>query len=194
MSPSQGECSEFDSRRPLTSFNSMNDFIVRTAEEKDAPQIAKVQVETWQYAYKGQLPQEHLDKLSIGKRTKRWQEILSDKKNSNVTFVAKKDDYIVGFCSAGPCRDDDMDSETGEILSIYVDSITMRKGVGTELMEQGLDYLREKGFKKAILWVLVTNDKARQWYENRGWKCEGKIKEEIHMDTSTSVIRYLRKF
>ncbi len=172
----------------------MNDFIIRPAKKEDASQVAKVQVETWQYAYKGQLPQEHLDKLSIEQRTKRWQEILSDQKEPRNTFVAETDNHIVGFCSAGPCGDEDMDKKTGQIWALYVDQHTMGKGVGSALMEKSLDYLREQGFTKAILWVLVTNDKARKWYESRGWSCEGKTKEEIINDTPTNDIRYFRKF
>jgi len=172
----------------------MSNFEIRTAGKDDASQIARVQVETWQYAYKGQLPQEHLDRLSIEKRTKRWQEILSDRKNPNVMFVAESKNTIVGFCSVGPSRDDDMDKKTGEVLAIYVDQHVMGKGVGSALMEKSLDHLREQGFTQAILWVLITNTKARKWYESRGWVCEGKTKGEIINDTPTNDIRYFRKF
>lgn len=49
---------------------------IRTAELKDAPLIAAVHVKTWQYAYKGQVPDSYLEGLSIKKRTEVWKKTL----------------------------------------------------------------------------------------------------------------------
>ena len=38
----------------------MDSLIIREAQLKDAAGIAKVQVETWQTAYKGQMPESYL--------------------------------------------------------------------------------------------------------------------------------------
>lgn len=149
---------------------------VRIAQKKDASNIAKIHVETWQCAYRGQLPDALLDNLSVEQRTKRWKETLSKPQPESVAFVAEIGGVIVGFCSVGSCRDDDMDGETGELRSIYVAPESMNKGAGSWLHAQGLGLLRERGYKKAILWVLTSNEKARQWYERKGWMVEGKTK------------------
>src|SRR5258708_20939962 len=130
----------------------MNDFIIRTAHESEAAQIAKVQVETWQYAYNGHIPQNYLNNLSIKERTHKWKEILTNQISINKTFVAEVDNKIVGFCSVGESRENGGDNKTGELLAIYVDQNFMHKGIGSALMKESLDYLKKHGFIKSILW------------------------------------------
>lgn len=169
----------------------MVDIRVRIAELKDAPQIAKIHVKTWQCAYRGQIPDVYLDSLSVEKRTKRWEEILSNLESKSKTFVAEADGKILGFASVGPSRDKEVPPETGELWSIYVDPDNMGKGVGTQLLKASLEYLREQGFKKAILWVLTSNHKTRDWYESKGWKVEGKTKIDIRDGFELPEIRYI---
>jgi len=52
----------------------------------------------------------------------------------------------------------------------------MNKGAGSALQDNGLRYLREKGYKQATLWVLTSNTKTRKWCENKEWHSEGKTK------------------
>lgn len=157
--------------------NKMDKLIVREAKLKDAKNIAKVHVKTWQQIYKGQIPQSYLDNLSVGKRTEGWVDILTDPKSKSETFVAVINKNVVGFCSIGPSRNKDSQN-TGEVYSIYIDQKFSGKGIGTALIQKGLDFLKRKGFKKAILWVLVSNKKGRKFYESRGWKAESKVKED----------------
>lgn len=169
----------------------MDNLVVRLAEVKDAPQIAIVHIKTWQCAYRGQLPDSYLDNLSVEQRTKRWEENLNNPLPKTKTFVAELHGKVVGFASAGPCRDDDMSKDTGELLIIYVDPNNMGKGVGSVLLETSLDYLRKLGFEKAALWVLTSNEKTREWYEAKGWKLEGKTKNEIIHGIETHDTRYI---
>jgi hypothetical protein len=46
--------------------------VVRRAEPQDAPAVARVHVASWRQAYRGLLPQEYLDSLSIEARTTTW--------------------------------------------------------------------------------------------------------------------------
>jgi ribosomal protein S18 acetylase RimI-like enzyme len=149
---------------------------IRPAEKKDASGIAKVHIETWQYAYKGLMPDNFLANLSIEKRTKRWEELLSNPTPESQSYVAITDNKLIGFCSVGRCRDKDMSETTGELYAIYIDSNFMNKGAGSALQEKGLQYLREKGYKKATLWVLTSNSKTIKWYESQEWRFEGKTK------------------
>lgn len=165
-------------------------FIVRPAQVEDAPQIAKVHVETWQSAYQGQMPDLYLKSLSIAKRTETWERDLRDKNSKFRVFVAEKQGKVVGFIGVCPCRDIDMPSGTGEVGSIYVDRLSAGQGVGSALMEVGLDCLKKQGFKKATLWVLTSNEKTRKWYEARRWKIEGKTKTEARENFFLNEIRY----
>ena len=83
-----------------------------------------------------------------------------------------------------------MDENTGELGAIYIDPASMKQGAGSALMEQSLQFLKEEGFTKATLWVLSSNEKARKWYESRGWKLEGKTKVDDRGEVQLHEIRY----
>ena len=53
--------------------------VVRDAAIDDAEAIARVHTSAWQAGYAGQLPAEHLDRLTstIGERAERWRSVLS---------------------------------------------------------------------------------------------------------------------
>jgi ribosomal protein S18 acetylase RimI-like enzyme len=154
-------------------------FIIRKAEIKDARGIAKVHTETWQTHYRGQIPDEFLEGLSVEKRAEGWEKNLSDPKTKTAVFVAESGTEIVGFCCVGPSRGDEVaDPSVGELYAIYVDSSKHGQGIGSALVQAGLDYLKNEGFKKATLWVLKTNISSIRFYESKGWKTDGKEKRE----------------
>jgi ribosomal protein S18 acetylase RimI-like enzyme len=165
---------------------------VRLAEPKDAAQIAKVHVETWQSAYRGQIPQSYLDSLSVEDRKKKWDSYLAKPEENATTIIGVVDGKIVGFCSVDKTRSDDMDETTGELWAIYVDRDYAGKGVGSALHDKGMNILRERGFKKAILWVLTSNDVTRQWYEKKGWKVEGKTIVDPEHGLNLHETRYIK--
>jgi hypothetical protein len=51
----------------------VDNLIVREAKVTDAEGIAKIHVETWQHAYREQLPDAFLDSLSIKEKQKFWE-------------------------------------------------------------------------------------------------------------------------
>ena len=170
--------------------SSVKNFNIRPANINDAEGIAKIHVGTWQFAYKGQLSDDYLDSLSVEKRTERWKEILNKPQLDNWSLVAELNGQIVGFCTVGKSRDEDADSKIGELWAIYIDPQYMDKGIGTALMNEGLKILKGKGFNKATLWVLESNDKTRGFYEAKGWTTDGKTKTEKQGDVELHVIRY----
>lgn len=169
----------------------MTNITVRLAELRDAPQIGKIHVKTWQCAYKGQIPDAYLDSLSIEKRQNSWEEILSKGEPETKTFVAETEDKILGFASVGPCKDKEMPSTIGELWAIYVDPDQMGKGAGFLLLKTCLDYLRELKFIRAVLWVLTSNQKTRDWYESKGWKVEGKTTVDVRDGFELHETRYI---
>ena len=168
----------------------MENLQVRPAEAKDALQIAKVHVGTWQFAYRGQMPDSFLNSLSTESRTKFWQEVLSNPNNPGTVWVAEENKKVVGFCGVGASRDNDRKPETGEIYAIYVDSNHMGKGIGSRLIDQGVEALKQEGFKDATLWVLDTNKKTRRFYESKGWKVDGATKTELQDGFELGEVRY----
>jgi ribosomal protein S18 acetylase RimI-like enzyme len=157
----------------------MGKITIRPAAPQDATEIATIHVRTWQHAYRGQIPDDYLDSLSILERTERWQRILANPGLQEQTFVAEIDGTLVGFCSVGKSRNEGTDATVGELYALYVAPHPMNKGAGSALVEAGKVYLIEQGFKSATLWVLETNQNARQFYESKGWRADGtKFTEE----------------
>jgi ribosomal protein S18 acetylase RimI-like enzyme len=146
--------------------------VVRRAVAEDSHGIAVVHVSSWQHAYRGIVPQAHLDRLSVADREKRWVEILGQ--DSSETLVADADGHIVGFVSYGRSRGERAEPDEGEVYAIYVRSSHWSTGVGRSLWDAAFARLRELGFVRAIVWVLAANEKAIQFYERVGFTlCEG---------------------
>ena len=163
---------------------------IRNAKKEDAYEIAKVHVEGWKAAYKNQIPDEYLEKLSVEEKFETWQNNLSNPKPGVSSFAAEEDEHIIGFCSVGPSRDEDTPRDTGELYAIYVEPSRVGTGVGSSLHNAGLDFLRENGYKEAVLWVLKTNKTTISFYERKGWKSDGAEKEEVKEEVTLQEIRY----
>lgn len=147
---------------------------VRRGGLEDAAAIARVHVRTWQLAYRGLVPDDILDGLSVEQREVTWREMLSDTDGSPITFVAEREEHVVGFCALGvPSRDEDANERTAEVGAIYVDPSTWRAGVGRALMDAALDELRESDWREVTLWVFAENTGARAFYAHYGFQPDG---------------------
>src|SRR5580658_5310835 len=148
---------------------------VRVASSADARRIAEVHVRTWQAAYRGQVPDEHLDSLSVEERESTWFEILrgSNLPGSGVFVIEDDNRAVVGFVGLAPSTDPDATSDTGEVGAIYVLREHWGAGYGSTLLEQATESLREAECSSATLWVLDSNARARSFYERARWVPDG---------------------
>ena len=163
---------------------------IRLAKLEDAQAIATVHVKTWQFAYRGQVPDQYLDGLSVEQRTIRWQEMLAGLQAQQQIFVAEVDSKIVGHCVVGRSRDADADETTGELYAIYVHPASMNQGIGFALLQTGQAYLVEQGFVSATLWVLGPNQHALRFYERNGWAADGTTRTSEYGGALVPVVRY----
>ena len=150
----------------------------RRAVLADARRIATLHVGSWQAGYKGLLPQAFLNSLEPGSCLPRWAAIVRQADwPRQGTLVVEERGELVGFASLGPARDT-ADIAAGEIAALYVASSRWRAGVGRTLMDAALSQLVEAGFISAVVWVLVGNQRAIQFYEATGWHTDGVTKHE----------------
>lgn len=143
--------------------------MIRPATVADAPDIARVQVETWRLAYDALLPADYLALLSVAAGTVRWEEHLAGADRR--TFVAGEP--VRGFAAAGPPRDPDLPDRTGEVYAVYVHPARQRQGLGRALVDAAVDWLAGCGYAAAALWVLTGNAAGRAFYEHGGWQQDG---------------------
>jgi GNAT superfamily N-acetyltransferase len=164
------------------------DVLIRPAAPGDARAIAEAHVASWRWAYRGQMPDDLLDDLSVDEREARWREILAG--DTATAFVAVRDGSVVGFASGGASTDDDAPATTGEVYSIYVIATEAGKGTGAALFTAIRVALAAKGFVDARLWVLETNGRARRFYEREGWGWDGSRSDHQEQCANLPIVRY----
>jgi GNAT superfamily N-acetyltransferase len=166
---------------------------VRKASPEDAEQIAIVHVRSWQAAYRERVPQDYLDGLNAADRVGRWRDALHGlEERGQGIIVAVADDTVCGFAVFGPTRDQDEDPQrTGEVNAIYLLAEAWGRGLGRLLMAEAVRQLAAR-YEQATLWVLDSNDRARQFYARNGWAEDGSVKHDDSRGFPLSEVRYRR--
>ena len=144
----------------------MTRFQIRAAEIEDAAGLASVHVRSWQSAYVGMVPQEHLDALSVEKRAEGWRNGLSS--GAFRTFVATNEDGIVGLVSVGATRDEGDSPGAFEVGAIYISPGLWRQGIGRALWLRASEEAQMQGALTLSAWVFERNDDSRTFYEAVG--------------------------
>jgi GNAT superfamily N-acetyltransferase len=164
---------------------------IRPAQLSDAEAISVVHVRTWQVAYRGQVPQTHLDRLDPAERLAAWAEGLRAAEPPTATFVLEDAGAVIGFVHVSPSRDSDVDStDVGEVNAIYLLPAHWGRGGGRLLLAAGLRALRAAGLSEATLWVMASNDRARRFYEAAGWRPDGATKTGRPWGFALDQVRY----
>ncbi len=162
---------------------------IRRATIADARAIAEVHVHSWQWAYRGLIPDSYLDRLSIDSRADTRTQLLAAETEGR-TWIAEQERRIVGFATTGPSRDADALPGTGEIGAIYLRREATGQGIGRELFAHAMHDLRQRGYQQATLWVLDSNARARRFYEKAGWVTDGTTKTEERPGALLREVRY----
>jgi ribosomal protein S18 acetylase RimI-like enzyme len=137
---------------------------------EDARAIAAVHVEGWQWAYRGLLPDDLLDNLSVDGKTASWTRRLADEPLDQRVWVACLHGSTVGFADTGEARDA---RGQAQLRAIYVRADAAGRGIGCALMLQVLGDLERRDYRSAMLWVYADNVRARRFYERFGWTESG---------------------
>lgn len=151
---------------------------VRVAAPEDAWEIARVRVLGWQAGYRGLMPQDYLDAMSIeanAERTRRW----GWNAETSHHWVCLADGETVGWTCAFSCaRGDDLDDGTGEIVACYAVPEVWGLGIGHRMIEVATATLTDAGCTSMVLWVLESNERAQRFYSRQGYEFDGGRKVE----------------
>ena len=165
--------------------------MIRPAAQSDVDAIARVHVKTWQSAYRGHMPDAHLDALDPSKRAAMWSNAIGQP--GTLVLVATTGETLVGFCSLLSSRDADATRAVGEIAAIYVDPAFWRSGFGSSLVETVVESACQRNFTELTLWVLTGNVAARAFYEARGFHTDGHTKTDERSGFPIHETRYRRR-
>lgn len=151
--------------------------LIRRGDGRDAQPVAVVHVQAWQAAYRGLLPDQYLDELSVAERSTLWQKLLNDGVRMLVAEQVGTAG-LAGFASCGPSRDDGARGRCGELYALYTHPSVWGSGIGRALHDAAVADLVDQQFLDATLWVLDGNQRALRFYERHGWQPDGGVRVE----------------
>ena len=61
----------------------------------------------------------------------------------------------------------------GWLERLYTHPNAWGRGVGSRLHDEAVELIRGLGSSRCSLWVLEANERARSFYETRGWRLNG---------------------
>lgn len=173
---------------------------VRPAGPTDGAAIAAVQRRAWRTGYRGLLADAFLDDLDFSYLGAYWtgRATISPTPRHRL-LVAGGRGEVHGVVDAGPDRDaggpvaSDGLAATGEVRSLYVDPSAQGGGLGAALLAAAVAELVDQACHELILWVVEGNERARRFYERRGWSADGGRKVTPVGDGGLAEVRYRRR-
>jgi len=97
-------------------------------------------------------------------------EMMAETSLRNITLIAEKEGLVTGFIHARESTDDISGEECGTVPLLAVKENAQGAGVGRLLIEAAEDWSKTHGFRLLHLEVFSTNDQARGFYQNLGFK------------------------
>lgn len=137
--------------------------MIRPATVADAPAIGEIHVASWQAAYAGLMPDDFLARLSAEPRAASWARRIGE--NLGPVLVAEDDGVIAGFAAYGLAE--------GQLYALYLRPEFWGRGLGRSLHDKVVEDLAAAGNDSAVLWVLSTNERAKNFYVRQGWADDG---------------------
>lgn len=163
--------------------------VLRAGTAADSPVVAAVHVESWQAAYRGLLPPEFLEALSVLDRREMWDGLFAEGSFGQMV-VAELDDELVGFATVGPSREDLAGPDNGELGTFYLRPRVWGQGVAGPLHAEARALMVTAGYTDAILWALVGNERAHRFYLRQGWAPDGAQRTELRGEVTLAQARY----
>jgi L-amino acid N-acyltransferase YncA len=138
--------------------------------DDDFQAVAQLYWNVWQDTYRGLLPAEFLAELTPAT----WH----PERNWRQQLLAFDDQQrLVGTCAFGPARDSQF-AGWGEVNSIYLLPTVQHQGLGHQFMQRAMTALQAQAFDRIVLWVLATNESARQFYQRCGFVATERVKTQ----------------
>ena len=89
-----------------------------------------------------------------------------------VILVAEVDGKVAGYCYAGiePLSWKELRDTAGFIHDLALDPSARRKGAGRALTNAAIDWCRDRGMTRVMLWTSTANEAARLLFEQAGFR------------------------
>ena len=141
---------------------------VREATRADAAAIAGLHLANWRAAYRGIVPDNPLDGITVESRRQYWEHVLAEPDGTEFVYVAEDaDGRLLGIASGGPDVGGDP-RYRGELYVLHVRPDAQGQGVGRALMRAVVERLAANGITTLLVWMLRENYPARRFYAALG--------------------------
>jgi ribosomal protein S18 acetylase RimI-like enzyme len=147
---------------------------IRKARLADARPLAQVFSESWRHAYRGIIPHLHLDTMIRRRGSEWWANAIRSGESILVLDVAGS---VGGYATSGVART--RGHGDGEVYELYLATTYQGIGLGEHLFEACRHRLEMRRLNGLIVWALVDNTPAIDFYWRRGGRPVARIYDRI---------------
>ncbi len=141
---------------------------IREATQVDAAAIARLHLDNWRIAYRGIVPDDLLEAITVESRQRHWDGVLAEPDGAEFVYVAEDEGgQIIGIASGGPELGGDP-YYRGELYVLHVRPDAQGQGVGRALMRAVAERLAADDIITLLVWMLRENHPARHFYAALG--------------------------
>lgn len=136
---------------------------VRSGRSADSKMLARIFEDSWTLAYQGIIPHAHLQSMIKQRTPEWWRNAL---KKDEGTLVLELADVVAGYATLGEARA--RGRFQGEIYELYLAPTYQGLGLGEHLFEACRNTLDLRKLNGLIVWALLENKAACDFYWRRG--------------------------
>ncbi|MCA9648778.1 MAG: GNAT family N-acetyltransferase [Myxococcales bacterium] len=135
--------------------------VVRPALRSELPALAAIRRESWWATYRDLLPEAELRGMDDRRTAARMASVLGSPLQQLLVAVDGRG-VVRGYAWVGPHREG-MPGHHGEVYELYLHPAAQGRGLGRQLLVEGIWWLVERGLHPVLVWVLAANP-ARHFY------------------------------
>lgn len=145
---------------------SSSQIVVRRGKPTDARVLSEIFRDSWRHAYRGIIPHHHLEGMISRRGEKWWSGAIRSRESMLVLALSRT---VVGYATLGLSRTRGrIGKAEGEIYEIYLAPVHQGLGLGEHLFEACRHTLEMRGHAGLIVWALIDNSTATDFYWRRG--------------------------
>lgn len=155
-----------------------DNYRIRRVAPGDEATLAYIQTESWKAAFKDILEEEELTRCTnVERATQMYRRLLEEKKGNGYLLEINGKGHCIAWWDAS--REEDM-AGFAELICIHSLQDNWGKGYGSKMMDKVLEDILTADYKKVMLWVFEENERAKQFYEAKGFVKSEKSKVSLN--------------
>ncbi|MBD3341697.1 MAG: GNAT family N-acetyltransferase [Candidatus Lokiarchaeota archaeon] len=150
------------------------EILIRKAEVSDSSEIVKI----WQLICEERM----YDGVDHPFTLEQEKDYISSLTERESIFVAIVENAIIGFQSLELWANYSKSFDHVATIGTFVLPEWREMGVGILLANYAMDFARENGFEKVIVYVRLSNKKAQKFYEKLGFVSRGTLLKQLKIN------------